>query len=1035
MNARRLGQVGVDACLLALAYYLAYVLRFDSGIPARYESLLWDTIALTVAMKLVIFAMFGLYSKLWRFVDQKDFESILKAVVVSTVGLIVVLFLFSIGRHDPPRGVLALDFLLSLVLVSGARFAVRAVVERPTRGAILERAANEVLIVGAGNGGQQVAFELRRNPGLRSAPVGLRGRRPAQAGHADRRHQGARRDAAVARILDGVQPDEVIIAIPSAPGTLRAQVVTECRERGIPVRTLPTTFELLSGGVNLMRQVREVRVEDVLGREPVRVEIDRVGAYLRGRTVLVTGAGGSIGAELCRQIARVGAKRLVLVEHSENALFEIRRELEEERHFARTVPVLADCKDATRMREVFTEHEPSVVFHAAAYKHVPLMEDNPVEAVRNNAVATRIVAAAAGETGTERFVLVSTDKAVSPATVMGASKALAEWAVEAAQYRWKGTRFSSVRFGNVLGSSGSVVPIFRRQIAQGGPVTVTDEKMTRYFMTIPEAVQLIIRSGELSTGGEVFVLEMGDPVKIIDLAQNMIRLAGPRARGGHRRRDHRAAAGREDPRGALQPRRASAGDAGRQDRRRREAAARAGVGRGRVRAHRGAGLRGRRSGPRRGRCGAVRGAGTRRTRQLAPPRSTVRPLPEIVQEIGAYAGLAAVAGLAVLSVLYFSQARDVKRLREWAGRAPERAADFGAAPVPGRVVAQPQPGQPRPPRSRQAAAGSAAAPARVAAAAGAGAAKPGRAAAEAGPAAARDGRGCCRGPPRRGSRASRSPRRGPSPRSRARRSPHLPGSRGSRARRQPAPAGSREAGRAPARAGREARRAGEAWEAPARPVRDQPDKPGEAQPVPAGQPAPDAQPGQAGRSPAGSERPSPPSRRAAAAGPPGRPRGRGRRRSGRRGSDPDEARRPSPPTAATPSPRPAAGGPRRPRAGSRRARRPCRRPARAARAGPADAAAAADAPADGDHPAAAPALVPAPGREPALPRPGGGRDTDPRRRRGIRHHGAGGRRRAGPRAGQSAAGGARADEGQGEGEGGNDRPAAAWCPRTSPSRC
>jgi FlaA1/EpsC-like NDP-sugar epimerase len=216
----------------------------------------------------------------------------------------------------------------------------------------------------------------------------------------------------------------------------------------------------------------------------------------------------------------------VLVEHSENALFEIRRELEEERHFRRAAAVLADCKDATRMREIFGEHQPSVVFHAAAYKHVPLMEENPVEAVRNNAVATRIVAAAAGEAGAERFVLVSTDKAVSPATVMGASKALAEWAIEAAQNRWKGTRYSSVRFGNVLGSSGSVVPIFRRQIAQGGPVTVTDEKMTRYFMTIPEAVQLIIRSGELSTGGEVFVLEMGEPVKILDLARNMIRIAG-----------------------------------------------------------------------------------------------------------------------------------------------------------------------------------------------------------------------------------------------------------------------------------------------------------------------------------------------------------------------------------------------------------------------------------------------------------------------------------------------------------------------------
>jgi FlaA1/EpsC-like NDP-sugar epimerase len=526
VNVRRVGQVCVDAALLALAYYLAYVLRFDDGIPRRYENLLADTIWIVVPIQVAIFAAFGLYSKLWRFVDQKDFESILKATVVSTAGLIVVLFLFSIGRHDPPRSVIALDFLLALVFVCGARFAVRWAFERPARGAMLERAGHEVLIVGAGNGGQQVAAELRRNPGLRSAPVGFVDDDPRKQGMRVAGHKVLGTTDQLPRVLDAVKPDEVIIAIPSAPGILRQRVVTACRERAIPVRMLPTTFELLSGGVNLMRQVREVQVEDVLGREPVRVEIDRVGAYLSGRVVLVTGAGGSIGAELCRQIARVAPKQLVLVDNSENALFEIRRELEEERHFGRAAPVLADCKDATRVAEVFEEYSPSVVFHAAAYKHVPLMEENPVEAVRNNAVATRIVAAAAGEAGVERFVLVSTDKAVSPATVMGASKALAEWAVEAAQNRWKGTRYASVRFGNVLGSSGSVVPIFRRQIAKGGPVTVTDPRMTRYFMTIPEAVQLIIRSGELATGGEVFVLEMGDPVKIVDLAANMIRLAG-----------------------------------------------------------------------------------------------------------------------------------------------------------------------------------------------------------------------------------------------------------------------------------------------------------------------------------------------------------------------------------------------------------------------------------------------------------------------------------------------------------------------------
>src|SRR5437588_6145964 len=250
------------------------------------------------------------------------------------------------------------------------------------------------------------------------------------------------------------------------------------------------------------------------------MEVERVGAYLNNEIVMITGAGGSIGGELCRQIARVGPRRLVLIDHAEDNLFEIVRELEEDRHVRTAVPVLADCKEQERMREVMGEHRPAVVFHAAAYKHVTMMELNPIEAIRNNAIATQFVARIAGEAGVGKFVLVSTDKAVKPATVMGASKALAEWAVESAAERYPGTNYATVRFGNVLGSSGSVVPIFRRQIAAGGPVTVTDPRMKRYFMTIPEAVQLIIRAGSLSEGsGEVFVLEIGEPVRTGALAE------------------------------------------------------------------------------------------------------------------------------------------------------------------------------------------------------------------------------------------------------------------------------------------------------------------------------------------------------------------------------------------------------------------------------------------------------------------------------------------------------------------------------------
>jgi FlaA1/EpsC-like NDP-sugar epimerase len=328
-------------------------------------------------------------------------------------------------------------------------------------------------------------------------------------------------------VLDASEPDEVIIAIPSAPGELRQKVVTACRDRGIPVRTLPTVFELLSGGVNVMRQLREVQVEDVLGRDSVDLDMPSIASYIAGSTVLVTGAGGSIGSELCRQVAALGAAQIVLVEHAENALVTIERELQRERHFTATVPVLADVKDSVKIRRLFDRHRPDVVFHAAAYKHVPLMEANPLESVRNNVIGTRVMAEVASECGVKRFVLVSTDKAVRPKNVLGQTKALCEWLVEAAAARGaNGTSFISVRFGNVLGSSGSVIPLFRRQIARGGPVTVTHPDMERYFMTIPEAVQLIVQAGAIGESGDIFVLDMGKPVKIVDLAHNMIRLSG-----------------------------------------------------------------------------------------------------------------------------------------------------------------------------------------------------------------------------------------------------------------------------------------------------------------------------------------------------------------------------------------------------------------------------------------------------------------------------------------------------------------------------
>jgi FlaA1/EpsC-like NDP-sugar epimerase len=549
LHRHSLPQVAVDGALVALAYWLAYRLRFDapSKVPARYEDLFDATIIPVVVGSVVIFAAFGLYAKWWRYVTQRDYTKILQAVVVAAVALALYIVIAKpVTRHvngfatavTAPSGVLAMHLLLMLTFVGGARFVARSIYERPLSGFRARKDARGLLIVGAGDGGRLVLREILRNPQLGLKPVGFIDDDPLKR---RLRVDGVRvlgTTSDLGRILDEVEPDEVTIAIPSAPGILRANVVRSCRERGIPVRTLPTVFELLQSGTTAVRQVRDVQVEDILGREPVRMELDRVGAYLSSEVVLVTGAGGSIGKELSRQIARVAPRRLILLDHAEDNLFTIQRELEHDRHVHPSTldAVLADCKEEERMREVFGAYRPTVVFHAAAYKHVGLMEQNPVEAVRNNAIATRLMARISGQMGVKAFLLVSTDKAVAPATVMGASKALAEFALEAEQARFPKTRYCAVRFGNVLGSSGSVVPIFRRQIALGGPVTVTDERMTRYFMTIPEAVQLIIRCGGLSkahgpttedaAGGEVYVLEMGDPVRILDLARTMIELSG-----------------------------------------------------------------------------------------------------------------------------------------------------------------------------------------------------------------------------------------------------------------------------------------------------------------------------------------------------------------------------------------------------------------------------------------------------------------------------------------------------------------------------
>ncbi|HEY3183860.1 MAG TPA: nucleoside-diphosphate sugar epimerase/dehydratase [Gaiellaceae bacterium] len=527
VNRHRLWQLVADAVLIAAAWRLTFFLRFDQTTPIFYRHLLsWRVFALVIAIKLAIFVLFGFYNRWWRYVSTRDMWGAARGVTVASLLTYLVLYAFP-PEHTSrlPRGIAALDYLLLLAFVAGTRLLARSLIERPRGGLVAH--GKEVIVVGAGDAGQLLIREMQRNRQLHYTPIGLIDDDPRKK---STRIHGVRvlgTTDELTHLLRDNRPDEVLIAIPSAPGEVRQKVVETARAEKIPVKTLPGLHDLISGDLNLAGQIRPVQVEDVLGREQVEVDLGAVAAYVRGRCVLVSGAGGSIGSELARQLARLGAARLVLVDKGESALFEIERELVDERDFAPAIPVLADAGDRAKMRQVFERYRPEVVFHAAAYKHVGMLEANPLQAVANNVLATRALAEVAIEFGVTRFVLVSTDKAANPKNLMGQSKALCEWIVESFALRDDvGTRFVAVRFGNVLASSGSVIPIFRKQIERGGPVTVTHPDMTRFFMTIPEAASLVVQAGAMGGRGQVYVLDMGKPVKILDLAKQMIRLSG-----------------------------------------------------------------------------------------------------------------------------------------------------------------------------------------------------------------------------------------------------------------------------------------------------------------------------------------------------------------------------------------------------------------------------------------------------------------------------------------------------------------------------
>ena len=515
-----------DLLLIVAAAMGSYALRLELG-PAflTYLPTVYWLIGVSLIVKPLFFAYFGLYRRMWSYASVREMTLIVLAVTTaSLVVSVVMISLHSLGVFAGlSRSALAIDWLLTIILCGGLRFTMRILAENASQSTAKSK-ARRALIVGAGDAGALVARELQKNSQVNLLAVGFVDDNPTKQHQQIYGIPVVGKLTEMARLLDNHRIDEVIIAIPSAPGSVIRTVADVCRLKGIPFRTMPGIYELLGGKVSVSR-LRDVDITDLLRREPARIRDEEIGEALNGRVVLVTGAGGSIGRELCRQIARWGPAELLMLGHGENSIFEALLDLQESFPSLPARPLICDVRDRDRLENVMMRYRPQVVFHAAAHKHVPMMEKNVEEAVTNNILGTRNLVDLSLAHGVERLVMISTDKAIRPVNVMGATKRIGEMIVLDAAAR-SGRAYSVVRFGNVLGSRGSVVPIFKRQIARGGPITITHPDMRRYFMTIPEAVYLVLQSATLSRGGETYVLNMGQQVRILDLAEDLIRLSG-----------------------------------------------------------------------------------------------------------------------------------------------------------------------------------------------------------------------------------------------------------------------------------------------------------------------------------------------------------------------------------------------------------------------------------------------------------------------------------------------------------------------------
>jgi FlaA1/EpsC-like NDP-sugar epimerase len=530
-------QLAIDLFVMAVAFGAAFLLRFESEIPAQMFKRMLFLWPYVVSFQYLTLLAFGVHRFAWRYVGLREALRIFAAAGAAAVALLTVRlgagFFFDILQGPAqyasiPIGVITADAVLVALGVSGVRIVRRLQTEHyeSRRRGTGAGPRLPTLLIGAGQAGVMVAREIGNRPDLGITPIGFIDDDRHKIGQVVHGLKVLGSTSELKSIAAKHGAAQVLITIANAPGPAIRAIKQACDDAQLPAKIIPGIYEIVGGQVNLSR-IRNVSIEDVLGRDAVTLEMDAIARDLKSRTVMVTGAGGSIGSELCRQILRFEPARLLLVEQAENALFNIHRELaaNDPRLDAVLKPCIADICDAGRMEALFREHRPSIVFHAAAHKHVPMMEWNPTEAVRNNVFGTRTAADLSERFGVERFVMISTDKAVNPTSVMGASKRCAELYVQSLSARSK-TRFAAVRFGNVLGSAGSVIPIFQEQIEKGGPVTVTHPDMKRYFMTIPEACQLVLQAGAMGEGGEIFILDMGEPVKIVDLARDLITLSG-----------------------------------------------------------------------------------------------------------------------------------------------------------------------------------------------------------------------------------------------------------------------------------------------------------------------------------------------------------------------------------------------------------------------------------------------------------------------------------------------------------------------------